>query len=88
MMLENEKFHWNGSTLHVLGEAFDGDTCWIRSDLMQEIREATPETTDEVMVFIINRTDRGDEVSLVEELVIIPGGDALCYLAPVKEEMH
>lgn len=88
-MLENKKFQWSGNVLHVLGKAFDGDTCWIPNDLMEEIKEAAPvKPPENVMVFIINRTDKGDEVMLVEEMVVIPGGDALCYLAPLKEEMH
>ena len=84
-MLENEKFHWNGNVLHIVGEAFDEDTCWVRGNTMQEIRDTAPRNKDELLVFIIKRSEAGDEVFLCEELVVIPGGDALCYLAPMGE---
>lgn len=77
----NVPFEWRHDVLYVVGESFDQDTAWVRQETMEQIRESAPKTDEPAMVFAIKRTpDTDDEIYLVSDFIIIPGGDALLYL--------
>ena len=76
----NALFEWRRYVLYVVGESFDQDTAWVRQETMEQIRESAPKTDEPAMVFAIKRTTSGDEIYLVSDFIVIPGGDALLYL--------
>lgn len=77
------RFEWVGRELFIVKEQMHEDACWVKSDLMHDIREAGEHIKGEPDdIYIIERDEKGDKHHKVIEVVVFPGGDTLFYIDP------
>ena len=77
------RFEWINGELFVLMEQMHEDACWVKADLMHDIREAGAEIKGEPDVFIVERNEgKADKVHAVLEVIVFAGGDTLFYIDP------
>jgi hypothetical protein len=84
----DKRFEWRGEDLFVVMEHMHEDACWLKADLMEEIRAAAPDTDADATVYIIERDEKGDKIHKAIEVVTFIGGDVLCYLDPEAITAH
>lgn len=85
---KSKKFEWRNGELFAVSDSVCGDTAWLDSYQVEQIRaECPPGIADEFPMFVIQRLESGDKLWKVKDgtcVITFAGGDVLCFIEPIN----